>query len=971
MNKKIALLLIAIIASKSLSYAAEAPEILEISAEESCGSFNGVRLSIDIDSKNQPHVVVDSGHEGLGSTLMMYNKIGGGWRGSVFATRTSEGFSPSAISQPWVEIDANDRMWVFAQYFRAGDMSNSGQGVWLYGNMTSSPTKSWFHKKQVGSHGWGPGNISIDPRYPDEAVVMTINGTWAKINSAGTTTETGTMGPNLSGEKFRFRIAPYSDGSKRGVWHGVMNGSSARHSAYRNSLLSGDQTWASHSPYYPSQGDDHNHAGVCGDLENPEIGYMAAVFEDGGSHNGLQFNIWDGSRMLYPTSQLGILDSHATFIHRYAPALTPAFGGGCWAAWGNEDGEIWIAYINSKGIVIGKKHIASGFTCAINTDKNGNIHIAYVNGGIKYRKLNISGASSSLSPTKAGDYNGDGRDDLATYNPDTGRWYILDGFDTSRALAFGYQWGFPGSVPVVGNFINSYLGDNRDDMTVYDARKGDWYIRSGIAGEYIKASWGYSGALPVAEDYSGNGMDDLAVYDASSGAWNVMGMDGSIIISSEQWGGFSSAIPVPGDYDNDGKADLAIYDSATGKWYIRTSQRWLMWDVRLGTPSMTPVLGDYNGDGVDELAMYDEAQGLWYIKESQGNAPPLLWAEGWGGPGMTPVSGDYDGDGKDDLALYVQSSGKWYIKSAIHNGDTIVWDEAWGGPGMSPVSGDYDGDGKDDFALYAEASGKWYIKSLDGTIIAWAEDWGGPGMSPVSGDYDGDGKDDFALYAKSGGLWYIKSPDGDIITWAEGWGGFGLTPVSGDYNGDGINDLALCYEASGAWFIKEVDGDIITYNSNNGQSGIPFGGDYDGNGTDDLTIINKSTSGWYSRTKSKMLVWGEQWGGPGMIPVAGDFDGNGADMAVWDKKSGNWYVRSILGTIISWETQLGFSGMHPISGDFDGDNKNDLTVWDPIYWQGWGDVGPSWYSVKPDGAAVLWNIAWGSSEHLPIGSQIP
>ncbi len=399
MLNKLVLLLVGIIVTGSIAHAASAPEIIDVSAEETCGSFNGVRPSIDIDSKGQPHIVVDSGHASLGSTLMMYNKIGGSWSGRTFATRTSEPLvptSPGAISQPWIEIDAQDRMWAFAQYFRAGVMAASGQGVWMYSNMTTSPTKQWFAKKQYGQYGWGPGNIGIDPLYPNEAVVMTINGDYGVVDARGATIRTGRMGPVLSGEKFRFRIAPYADGSRRGVWHGIMNGSSRRHSSYRNSLMSGDVVWASHSPYYASQGDDHNHAGVCGDLQNPEIGYMAAVFEDGGSHNGLQFNVWRGEtlRFVYPSQQLGILDLHATFIHRYAPALTPAHGddGGCWAAWGNEHSEIWVAYIDQNGVVGSKVHVANGFTCAINTDEDGNLHMAYVNGGIKYRKLKVSGA---------------------------------------------------------------------------------------------------------------------------------------------------------------------------------------------------------------------------------------------------------------------------------------------------------------------------------------------------------------------------------------------------------------------------------------------------------------------------------------------------------------------------------------------------------------------------------------------------
>ena len=59
----------------------------------------------------------------------------------------------------------------------------------------------------------------------------------------------------------------------------------------------------------------------------------------------------------------------------------------------------------------------------------------------------------------AGDYDGDGRTDVAVYTPSTGIWSIQR---TSLGLST-YQWGLAGDVPVPGD----YDGDGKTDLAVF------------------------------------------------------------------------------------------------------------------------------------------------------------------------------------------------------------------------------------------------------------------------------------------------------------------------------------------------------------------------------------------------------------------------------------------------------------------------------------------------------------------------
>ncbi len=144
-----------------------------------------------------------------------------------------------------------------------------------------------------------------------------------------------------------------------------------------------------------------------------------------------------------------------------------------------------------------------------------------------------------------GDYDGDGRTDLAVYRPSTGEWRI--------AGQAPIRFEAPGDVSLPGD----YDGDGITDLAVYRPSTGEWRI----AGQ-APILWGQPGDLLVPGDYDGDGRTDLAVYRPSTGEWLIAGQAPIRF-------GKAGEVPVPGDYDGDGVTDMAVYQASTALWRVR------------------------------------------------------------------------------------------------------------------------------------------------------------------------------------------------------------------------------------------------------------------------------------------------------------------------------------------------------------------------------------------------------------------
>ena len=251
-----------------------------------------------------------------------------------------------------------------------------------------------------------------------------------------------------------------------------------------------------------------------------------------------------------------------------------------------------------------------------------------------------------------GDFDGDGKTDIASYLSSRGGWYFID---SSTHLERGVGWGNPEDLPVPGD----YDGDGKTDIAVFRPSQGRWYPIYSSTGATPSTGWGNSGDIPVPGDYDGDHKTDIAVYRPSEGVWYpVYSSNGAT--PGTQFGA-AGDIPVPADYDGDGKTDIAVYRPSVGRWYILNSSSATTRVVGWGNPTDVPVPADYDGDGKTDICVYRPAEGRWYVIYSSNGSS--AWT-GWGNPSDTPVPADYDGDHKADITVFRPSTETWYTTGA-------------------------------------------------------------------------------------------------------------------------------------------------------------------------------------------------------------------------------------------------------------------------------------------------------------------
>jgi Leucine-rich repeat (LRR) protein len=228
--------------------------------------------------------------------------------------------------------------------------------------------------------------------------------------------------------------------------------------------------------------------------------------------------------------------------------------------------------------------------------------------GVYYKNSDTGAWVRMASPATmitAGDFDGDGIDDLAGLWPTQGGIWVLYSHNSTWAR-----------LSSTARYISAgdMNGDGRDDLL------GTWdgqgvYYRNSITGAWVRLA---SEATMIAcGDLDGDGIDDLiGLWPTQGGIWVKYSQTGL-------WARISStAVHIAaGDMNGDGRDDLlgtwdgqGVYyrDSITGAW------------VRLASPATLITTGDLDGDATGDLIGIWPTQGGVWVKYSHNNAWALL-----------------------------------------------------------------------------------------------------------------------------------------------------------------------------------------------------------------------------------------------------------------------------------------------------------------------------------------------------------
>jgi hypothetical protein len=524
------------------------------------------------------------------------------------------------------------------------------------------------------------------------------------------------------------------------------------------------------------------------------------------------------------------------------------------------------------------------------------------------RNFRVGGPPNSIG---VADFNGDGRQDLATANGNAGTVSVLLGRGDGTFGARNFQVGGTPGLLTLGDFN----GDGRQDVAV---------AKDGL---FISVLLG-----------KGNGTFQLAV-DTETGAQNI----GSI---------------AAGDFNEDGREDLAVASSES--FWLPTFILLATGDGTFQETSPLAVGGgflvrttDFNGDGHQDLAVAwgdfepvngRETSGL-FIFLGQGDA---TFQGTWGGQTggfLSFTIGDFDGDGRQDLAIDFLGT----VSLLLGHGDGSFEDEKDFPVGDAYYTemihvGDFNGDGRPDLATLGNSCTEFHCGGVGQILLNQGGGTFEYGVRfsalPFSvGDFSGDGRSDLVLLSGNTVSVQLSKGDGTFQDPKSFRVGSIAGLTVGDFNGDGRQDLVIANSAGFGLlggvsiFLGKGDGTLQLASVFASKPGPMTVGDFNGDGRQDLASADSSSNSVFVFLRNgngtfqaaRNFIVGDQ---PGSIAVA-DFNGDGRQDLVTSNSGSN--TISILLGVADGTFQPALTvvehGPGSISvADFNNDGRQDLAV---------------------------------------------
>ncbi|MCB9954251.1 MAG: VCBS repeat-containing protein [Planctomycetaceae bacterium] len=275
-----------------------------------------------------------------------------------------------------------------------------------------------------------------------------------------------------------------------------------------------------------------------------------------------------------------------------------------------------------------------------------------------------------------GDFDNDHFDEIAAFNGETGRWFLISdestGPDSHPTLTVLDKWASNAAAGWSNFQVADFNGDGRDDILAQTSggqlwgalSTGDRFVNH-YFGRWTTAGW----VTLQAGDFNGDGLADLAGL-RESGQW-VIGLSNGDRLNDFHYGRWNGAAGWHhfrlADFDKDGDVDI-LAQTDSGFWWVASLDEALVlrshFAMKLPTNAEddNALLGDFNGDGWMDLAGRN-AIGEWNISLNDGIGqlltPTVWWTSSteftWGF-----AAGDLDGNGMTDIAAYRDLDGQWF-----------------------------------------------------------------------------------------------------------------------------------------------------------------------------------------------------------------------------------------------------------------------------------------------------------------------
>ena len=517
-------------------------------------------------------------------------------------------------------------------------------------------------------------------------------------------------------------------------------------------------------------------------------------------------------------------------------------------------GRIDLAVISQTGLVIllndGLGHFSAAAPVAINRqplslaaadltgaghddvvlgDQDGTVSVLLGDGNGVFRAPVASAvAAGPLSAIVAGDFNGDGKADIAVTQANSNALTVLTGrgdgsFQPGVAYTVGNRPGFLVAADLNGNGVADLVAINRAANTFSVLQgNGDGTFRP--AQDFVA---GNAPLATVAADFNGDGHADLAIVNSGDGTISVpMGRgDGTFLAARAYRAGFESRAIAAGDLNGDGLQDVVVVNSCGSQAACASAGSATVFlanangtyrsasTIALGTNPVALAIADVNGDKKLDLLAVNRTDKTLMVLAGNGDgtfakAQVYSLAEN----PQALLVGDFSNDGIPDVAIAMDCGQQICARAGsvdvwLGKSDGSLAEAGTYATGFSPVSlaaGDLLGAGNLDL-IVANACGSDSSCRSDGSATLLAGD--GKGSFAPMGDIDiGKSPSAIALGNLSGsGLDLAVAQRGSnqvAVMSSNGSGGFnapvvysaGSAPSSlaiADLNGDGRQDLAV------------------------------------------------------------------------------------------------------------------------------------------------------------------------------------